>query len=132
MPTKASKNLKVSNAKMLKELNESYESNEFEQLLTTEQKNAWIFDLLQDIRIQRKNPYAIPEKLDNMEADLKSRQVIEPPKELDPEIKKARERFKNGETNANLRKLGISWAPGLPEPTNNDVRRMLNCGHMRY
>ena len=102
MPTKASKNLKVSNAKMLKELNESYESNEFEQLLTTEQKNDWIFDLLQQIRIQRKNPFANPEKLDNMEVDLKSRQVIETPKELDPEIKKARERFKNGETNAFL------------------------------
>ena len=126
MPPKASKNLKVSNAKMLKELNESYESNEFEKLLTTEQKNDWIFDLLQQIRIQRKNPFANPEKLDNMEVDLKSRQVIETPKKLDPEIKKARERFKNGETNANLKRLGIPWAPGLPEPTNNDVRKMLN------
>ena len=100
---------------MLKELNESYESNEFEQLLTTQQKNDWIYDLLQQIKIQRNNPFAIPEKSDNMEADLKSRQVIET-KELDPEIKKARERFKNGETNANLRKLGIPWAPGLSEP----------------
>ena len=86
MPPKASKNLKVSNAKMLKELHESYESNEFDKLLTTEQKNNWIFDLLQQIRIQRKNPFANPEKLDNMEVDLKSRQVIETPKELDPEI----------------------------------------------
>ena len=82
--------------------------------------------MLQQIRIQRKNPFANPEKLDNMEVDLKSRQVIETPKKLDPEIKKARERFKNGETNANLKKLGIPWAPGLPEPTNNDVRKMLN------
>ena len=60
-----------------------------------------------------------------MEADLRSRQVSELPKELDPDIKKARERFKNGETNANLRRLGIPWAPGLPEPTNNDVKGML-------
>jgi len=51
-----------------------------------------------------------------MEANLRSRQITEPPKELDPEIQKARERFKQGETNANLRRLGIPWAPGHPEP----------------
>ena len=60
-----------------------------------------------------------------MEADLRSRQITEPPKEIDPEIQKARERFKNGETNANLRRLSIPWAPVLPEPSNNEVRRML-------
>ena len=43
MPTKASKNLKVSNAKMLKELNESYKSNDFEKLLTTEHKKCLDF-----------------------------------------------------------------------------------------
>ena len=44
-------------------------------------------------------------------------------KKLDPEIQKTRERFKNGETNTNLRRLGIPWAPGHPEPTN--VKRIL-------
>ena len=81
--------------------------------------------MLQQIKVQRNNPYAIPEKLDKMEANLRSRQITEPPKELDPEIQKARERFKYGENNANLRRLGIPWAPGYPEPTNNDVKRML-------
>jgi len=38
MPRKASNNFKATNAKLLKELNDSFESDEFEKLLTTEQK----------------------------------------------------------------------------------------------
>ena len=35
----ASNNFKAMNAKMLKKLNESYESDEFDKLLTSEQNN---------------------------------------------------------------------------------------------
>ena len=64
MPRKASNNFKATNAKLIKELNDSYESDEFEKLLTTEQKNDWIFDLLQQIEIQRMNSILITIILD--------------------------------------------------------------------
>ena len=52
--------------------------------------------MLQKIKVQRNNPYAIPEKLDKLEADLRSRQIPEPPKELDSEIQKAKGDSKMG------------------------------------
>ena len=117
-------------ARQLNLLNKLYISNEYDNLTLKNDKIAWISKLLDIITTQRTNPGISQLILNRMEVDLTARLIAIPEDNIAVHegITYERERFKRGETNADMHALGLiheKHKPGELRPSNNEVRQLL-------
>ena len=95
-------------ARQLNLLNKLYISNEYDNLTLKNDKIAWISKLLDIITTQRTNPGISQLILNRMEEDRTARLISIPEDNIAVHegITYERERFKKGETNADMHSLG--------------------------